>query len=189
MTPEQKVLYGRFRSAMRSHRDRTNVGLLTIWDRLGAHDEADVATFARSATPILAGAKQISVATSAAFYSYILDLPRPPAVTAADVVLDPDLRRPFAAYWHGLAEGRPFADALGAGRSVAGHTGSDYLTSVSRRTGDAVAKTAGVETRWMRVAGPDACPWCMERDGGIYATAEDGDFGHERDACDMVPTT
>jgi hypothetical protein len=186
VTPERRRLLARYRTMLAAHSDRTSAVLAAMWARLGSYDESDIAVFAAAAAPVLAGAKTATVATSTAFTSRMLQI-RPPAVDPEMVASVVDLRQPFAATWHALAEGRPYSEAVTVGRSVTEATARDYVTSTARLTGDEVTRTVDRPVRWQRVANPGACAWCMERDGGVYPSASDGDYGHERCSCDVVP--
>ena len=176
----------RFRLLLNAQRTRTSAVLGVAWDQLEGYDAEHVAGFTKTVTPTVNGAKSAVVATASAFYSHILGI-APQPVPASSIAAILDLRSPFTATWHALSAGRPYAEAVAAGRSAVEGTGDTFLQSAARLTGDKVAESAGVSTRWERVAEPDACPWCEERNGGIYPTSEAADYGHDNCHCDPVP--
>lgn len=176
-----------YRRLLAGQTARTAAQVTAAWDRLGSYtDPADVDRFIAMVAPALAGAKSATVSTASAFYARQLRQ-HPIAVAAADVASEAKLRDPFLATWHALAEGRPYVEAVQAGRSTAKATADDFITSTARQAGDTFAERSGIDLRWQRVAEPDACDWCQDRDGGIYLSASDGDYGHNRCHCDMVP--
>lgn len=172
-------LLGRYRAG-------TAASLVAIWDRLGSYGEADIERFATMAGPTLAGAKQATVAASAATFALALDT-RPIGVPPDDVDVQPRIDHPFLATWHAVSEGRPNLEALAAGRSQVEAVAADFVQQVSRRTGDVVAKRTGTSTRWRRVPNSDACRWCQTIAGQTYHSAESADFGHDRCYCMVVP--
>lgn len=185
MNAQQTAMFARYRAALQSHRVRTAAALVAAWDRLEGHDGIHIPAFTDATAPVLAGAKAVTVATSGAFYGYLLGA-GPVGVDPANVNVAPKLAAPFHAYWHGLSVGRTANDALAAGRSAVEHTGTDFVTSVARVTGDSVAATVDRPVRWERVPEAGACDWCIEHAGGSYASAEDADYGHERCFCEVV---
>lgn len=187
MPPPVEVALPRYRRVLDSYRVRTAAGLVSVWDGLGSYDEGDVARFAAAVNPLLAGVKDATVAASTAFYALLADLP-PPTVTAAAVPVDPRLRAPFTAMWRAFSQGRPYDEAREVGRSVAGATGEDFVTSTARRTGDAFAEVTGRSTRWTRVPSGGACAWCQTVAGQTYQSSLSADFGHDRCNCVAVPS-
>ena len=126
------------------------------WDGLGSWDEPDVARLAEIVAPS-AELAQTAVATRATgFYSAVLEV-RAPVVQIAELGVMLDYRQPFTATWHALAEGRPFDEALSAGRSVAEAQADRFLTTTARRVGDSVARATGQRVRWRRMPEPKAC--------------------------------
>jgi hypothetical protein len=177
----------RFRQIIGRQRDATSRAMVAAWVALPSYDEEDASHYEARVAPLLEGAKIAAVAASTAFYSLTLKI-APPPVRPVNVRTVAPLREPFTATWHALSEGRSYDEALTAGRSVAEAVGSDFVTSTSRLTGDAVAMTLDTATiKWTRMASPGACDWCADRDGGIYPSAEAGDYGHARCGCVVVP--
>lgn len=184
--PLSDVALRRYDRLLGSYRSRAAIALAVIWDSLDSYGEEDIATFASTAAPVLAGAKRSAVATSTAVSALALDI-RPPALSVDDVDVEPRIDHPFLAMWHAVGEGRPNEEALSAGRSQAQAVAADFVQKAARRTGDAVARAAGVKARWRRVPNADACPWCQTIAGQLYRTAESADFGHDRCFCMVVP--
>lgn len=168
------------------YRLRTAAALAAAWDRLETYDEQGIEEFVASTAPALTGAKRSAVASSTAIFALALGI-RPPAVTPDDVRVEPRLTHPFLAMWHAVNEGRANDEAIAAGRSQAQAVAQDFVQQTSRRTGDVVARTAGVRTRWRRVPNAGACRWCQTISGQLYRTAESADFGHDRCFCMVVP--
>lgn len=170
-------------------RDTASMSLARAWDRLAAYDEDDIAGFTRAVTPQMAAAKASAVALSAAFFALTVRT-RPVGVRPEQIDAEPYLRGPFLATWHALAEGRPYDEAVAAGRTFSQAVGFDFVQHVARRTGDHVADASGVGVRWERRPSATSCDWCHDKArGNTWPTAEAADFGHERCDCDVVPTT
>ena len=186
MPPPLDPALRRYRALIEQQRIQLSRALGAAFVQLPGHDEADAARYIAAMGPVVAGAKAATTSTSAAFSALLLDLPTP-AVTAQMVATSANLRTPFTAMWHAFSEHRPYTEALAAGRSAAEATGESFVQSTARRTGDAVAEVTGQKIRWQRVAEPGSCPWCAERNGGIYISAADGDYGHDRCHCDVIP--
>ena len=176
----------RYDRLLETYRTRTAFALTAAWDALGSYDEDDIETFARRTAPAIAGAKRTAVASSTALFALAFSV-RPPAITPDDVDVEPRIDHPFLALWHAVAEGRPNDEALSAGRSQAAAVAQDFVQQTARRTGDAVAEAAGIDTRWRRVPNAGACSWCRTISGQLYRTAESADFGHDRCFCMVVP--
>lgn len=186
MPPPEGPALARFRSVLDRNRDRLALSLASLWAALPGYDASDVDLYIARALPLVAGAKASTVAVSSAFYGTLLDLPAT-AVAPEVVPSVPALRDPFTAYWHALTMERPWEEAVQVGASTAQKVGTDYITSTSRLTGDHVAAAHDLRVRWRRVAEPRACDWCRQRDGGIYPTSADADYGHSGCNCDAVP--
>ena len=175
----------RHRAIVARHRIQTANVLGRSWMNLGSWDESDVARYATLVSPTLTGAKSATVSATSAYLAHVLGLP-PAGLDPSDVPVDVDLRLPFTATWHARSIGR--ADAVTVGRSAAQALGESFVQSTARRTGDAFQAATGVPIHWRRVAEPGACPWCSSHDGTRYSRAADGDFGHDRCHCDVVPS-
>jgi hypothetical protein len=176
----------RYRRHLANYRLRTSALLVATWNRLGSYDRDDIATYEEQTAIPTAGVKQATTGLAAAFLTLTLDV-EPTAVDpdAIDVTLHTS--GPFHAMWHALKEDRPFTEALQVGRSTASATGYDFVQRVARRTGDHVAEANGLDLRWRRVPGANACDWCRLVSRDDYRTAESADFGHERDDCIVIP--
>lgn len=184
--PLSDIALRRYDALLGTYRARTALRLALVWDGLEDYGDDAVEQFALTAAPILAGAKRTAVASSVAIFSLALDI-RPPAVSPDDVDISPRIDHPFLAMWHAVNEGRPNEEAIAAGRSQAQAVAQDFVQQTARRTGDTVARTAGIDTRWRRVPNAGACPWCRTISGQLYRTAESADFGHDRCFCMVVP--
>jgi hypothetical protein len=155
----------RYDRLLGSYRLRTAAVLAAAWDRLSSYDDEGIEEFVALTAPALAGAKRSAVASSTAIFALALGI-RTPAITPDDVDTEPRIRHPFLAMWH---------------------VAMDFVQQTARRTGDTVARTAGVRTRWRRVPNSGACQWCQTISGQLYRTAESADFGHDRCFCMVVP--
>lgn len=166
---------------------RSAARLFTVWDDLGSWNREDVAVFARLAAPIVAPARASAVSQSVGFYAAMLEI-RPPAVPAG---FGPEFvaETPFTAVWHAFAQGRPFDEAIAAGRSVTEAHLSRIITSTSRLTGDRVAERSAKPVRWRRVTDADPCSFCATVAGQLYLSSESADFGHDRCSCTAVPVS
>jgi hypothetical protein len=176
----------RYDRLLGTYRNRTAALVVIAWDRLGSYDESGIAEFTATTAPALQGAKRATVAASTSTFALALGI-RPPSISANDVDTEPRIRHPFLAMWHAVNEGRPNDEAIAAGRSQAQAVALDFVQQTSRRTGDVVAESAGVRTRWRRVPNAGACTWCRTISGQLYRTAESADFGHDRCYCMVVP--
>lgn len=177
----------RYRQLLAVYRNRTGRILTSAWDSLDRYDTDSIDVFAERTAPALTGAKAAAVAASAAFFAMALGI-RPVGVRPTDVLVEPRIRDPFLAAWHAVNQGRPWADALQAGRSMAEAVGFDFVQHTARRTGDVVAaRSDRSDVRWQRIPSPNACDWCQTVAGQLYLTADSADFGHDRDGCVVVP--
>lgn len=153
------------------------------WAALGSWNEADIARFLTRVDPVWSAARAATVNASAGYYAVITDTPAL-IVDPASLGFPVDPRAPFTAYWHGLAEGRDWVDALAAGEARALSTGVDLVAGTSRRTASLVAGTGVVG--WRRVTTGNSCRWCATISTQRYKSAESADFGH--DNCDCIVT-
>lgn len=165
---------------------RTAAKLTRIWDSLVGYDEADIAAFAELIATDVAAAKRRTVTIAVGFYSKILGH-RPPAIPVSAVTSEYNSRSPFTAVWHALSEGRPYDEAVAAGRSITEAQTDRFVASAARRTGDHVAAATRSRVAWERVPRAAACPFCIDAAGQRYKTSETADFGHDRCGCTAVP--
>lgn len=178
----------RYLSALAGQRQAVAAFLAALWASLERYGDDGEEQFTTTAEPRIAGYKRATVSLSAAFFATILDV-RPVGVDPRDVRSVARLRDPFLAARHAVAEGRPWVEALSAGRSMAEAVGFNFVQSTARRTGDVVAAESGVEVKWRRLPAADACEWCKTVAGQLYNSSESADFGHDRDGCLVVPTS
>lgn len=183
---QQDELVRRYRRTQERIHRRASLAVSRIWDDLGSWDEADVDRFAAQVEPVASAAKVAAATLAAGFYARMLDRPAP-AIVADRVPVALATRTPFTAAWHALKVGRPFDEALSAGRSVAGAEAERLVISTGRRTGDLVTRSYGIDPLWRRVPSASACQWCRTISGQLYRTAESADFGHDRCGCTAVP--
>lgn len=176
----------RYKALVATQRRRAAALLVLLWDRLEKYDDDDMETYARLAEPSLVGAKTAAVAVSVAFTARALGV-TVPAIASSTVPVEADLRAPFLSMRHALAMERPFDEAVRVGRSTADATGSTFVQSTTRRTGDLVAEAVGKRPRWVRTPGAGSCPWCLQAAQTTYASSAAADFGHDRCDCDAVP--
>lgn len=184
--PLSDVALRRYDRLLTNYRTRTAFALAAAWDQLESYGEDDIAVFASTVAPVLAGAKRTAVATSTAVFALSLGI-RPPSLSADAVDVQPRIDHPFLALWHAVSEGRPNDEALAAGRSQAEAVAQDFVQQTSRRTGDAVANLVDYRVQWRRVPNAGACSWCRTVAGQLYRTAESADFGHDRCFCMVIP--
>ena len=165
-------------------RDRSGTATARAWDKLPGYNRRNVPAFAETIAPILTGARDASVALSAAFYATIGEVEAPAVDPAAvGAVWDPE--EPFVAHWRALAAGNQWVDAIASGRARAEAVAFDTVQSSGRRTGDAVLAESVVG--WRRVLTGTSCEWCRLVSTQRYITAESADFGHGRCDCTAVP--
>lgn len=164
---------------------RSSVGLLAAWDALNSWDSDDVPRYAQLVAPIVAPARAAAVTQSTAFYASVFGV-RPPALSSG---IGPEFapERGFTALWHALSQGRPFDEALAAGRAASEAHLARTIVSTSRLTGDVVAERSGKRVRWRRVPDGDACPFCVTASLQTYLSSQTADFGHDRCSCAAVP--
>ena len=167
--------------------DRTAPRITGVWDQLDSIDSDRVDEFLAAIAPFLIAAKKASFTAAVAFYSAAFQT-RPPSLPVESIDVDYRGRTPFTAAWHALDEGRPYAEALQAGRSIAEAQTARFVVGTSRRSGDAVASATGQRVRWKRVPSAGACTFCANAAGQLYRTAASADFGHDRCGCAAVPT-
>lgn len=172
----------RFRGHLETISTRTSNAVGQAWDGLPDYEEHRLHEFARRVQPVTRAAKVAAVALGAGYYSTVAQQ-RPAGVAASLIPLEFDARAAFVAYWNALSNGRPWPEAVAAGRNRAASTASGLVVSSSRRTGDHVLPRAD----WTRVAAGNACEFCQEAASSTYRSAETADFGHERCSCSVVP--
>lgn len=183
---ELAALVGRHKSAQAQIAARTGRRVELAWDDLGSWDRADIERFAALIDPHISAAKKAAVVLAIGFYARILQT-RPPAIAIATIDAAYNAESGFTATWHALSEGRPFDEAVVAGRSAASAQVERFVASAARRTGDHVATATRFRVAWKRVPSAAACPFCVRVSGQTYKTSETADFGHDRCGCTAVP--
>lgn len=187
--------------------------LTALWDALGSYDASDLARLAPFATPAVEAAAVTASGAQAAMLGELAGS-MPPAVDTASIVANQldALADPFTVTWRALSQGRPWADAVGAGRSQMEAYARDIAYQAARDTAaylDAMP-TLGESfnpsryqqqptryerqnwdrpkwPRWGRVLTGMSCPWCQFFSTRSYYTAETATFGHARCDCVVAP--
>lgn len=177
----------RFRVSLARIDAQATPQLVALWNKLPAYDEASVAEFERRARPLFAATKTAAFSQSVGYYALTAGL-RPPSLRPRDVAIEPDTRGPFIQTWAALKNGDSYEGAVAAGLSRAEALVTNFISSTSRQTGDAVYREFDVRPEWLREPEPDACDWCAEMAQNTYASAEACDFGHDRCSCIAVPS-
>lgn len=188
MLPRDEVaaLVERHKAAQARISNRTGIQLAGIWDGLAGYDEADISAFLDLIAPHVTAAKKAAVTVAIGFYAQILGR-RPPAIPVGAVSVEYNARSPFTAVWHALSMGRPYDEAVSAGRSITEAQTDRFVASAARRTGDHVAAATRSRVVWERVPKATACSFCRDAAGQRYKTSESADFGHDRCGCTAVP--
>lgn len=177
----------RFRDALAHIGAQSTPRLQRIWAALPGYDEANIAQFEREVAAILATAKNAAVAHSGGYYALLAGV-RPPPLNADAISVEADTRGPFIQTWSALSNTGDEEGAIAAGASRVEAMVTNYISSSSRLTGDAVYQRADVGTQgWVREPEPGACDWCLEAATTTYSSSEATDFGHDRCQCIGVP--
>jgi hypothetical protein len=168
----------------------------TAWDGLPGHDEQDVPAFLRLVLPVVFGAQVQSARLTDAYLARELGR-RPVGVPAAQVAgqavragAQPEdvYRRPFVTVWTALSEGRPFADAVAAGRAHAAQSARMDVQLANRATYQAVQEADQAIRGYRRVADADACAYCQMIDGAFVKSADAMPL-HPGCGCGLEPVT
>lgn len=139
----------------------------------------DTAEFVSAAISILESAKAVSVESTSAMLSTLVEAPIVAAAPARVAVVIPDLSAPSR---YAAQAGEDAGQAMLEG--IVRH----YLARTSRATGDAWATTADVKvTGWRRVLVGPSCSWCALVATQRYRSAESADFGHHHCNCGTAP--
>lgn len=183
--PALVTLIRRFQARLGLIAQRTAFSTALTWDRLGSYDENDVDRYVELTGPALRAAKRSSALLASGFYATLGSAP-PVGVDPTTVAVEPATRDPFLAYWKALGLGAVWAEARQIGRRRAEAVGSDFVTSVARRTGDDATRDQDT-LGWERVLDGSSCAWCAMVADQRYRSAESADFGHDRCGCTAVP--
>lgn len=188
-------------------------GVVHAWDSLPNYDEQSVAPFLAVVVPLILAVQHRSALLTSAFLAQAVgrhpatfDVSRvtgeairsaTPAVVEASqrggLRLAPNAtgvppqvvyRRPFVDVWTALQGGKPWADAVSAGRARASGTAAMDVQNTMRHTlrliGDADPTILG----YRRVPDSDPCAFCLLIAGRRYLTSELQPV-HERCACSV----
>lgn len=171
----------RFQARLADIANRASTVSLRAWEQLGAWDRVDIDRFTAATTDAFNAAQAAAVNTSSGYYALLADRPvTVPAVTTTAVV-----EAPFTAYWHALAEGADWAEALATGGTRAESIASDLIVGTSREVANLTAGT-GV-AGWRRVLTDGSCKFCSTVAGQRYRSKESATFGHDDCDCIVVP--
>lgn len=193
--------------------DLTAAELVAMWDELGSWSDPDLERFATRARPMTTATATASARAQAALLAGLEEI-APPTLDLVEIVDDAllRLREPFAATWHAASVGRPWTDAVGAGRSTADAVGRDIAWQSSRAAMAQASETVTLGDLWkpsryqqrptayqranwdrpawptfVRVVSGTSCRWCQMVASRDYYSAESATFGHNRCDCMVVP--
>jgi hypothetical protein len=166
-------------AAQATLRDHAGAAMAHAWDGLGEYDEQNVAPFLAAAVPLTTAAQRSSVAVTAAFLARILH--RQPTGTDAEHILGlvrngvsprEVYRRPFVTVWSSLQNGKPWQDAVKAGRDRAVSAVQADVQLAMRQTLNVVGETDPLILGYRRVPDPGACAFCRLVAGQRYKTRD-----------------
>jgi hypothetical protein len=181
------VLIRRYQARSATIATRASALTARQWDQLDDYDRPARAHFAEQVAPTARSSKAAAVALGVGFYAALGSV-RPPAIAPDDIAVELDTEAGFIAYANALANGRPWDEAVAAGRARVEAAAQQLVVSSGRRTGDAVAEATGQHiTGWERVLDGSSCTWCALISTQRYHSAESADFGHDRCGCTAVP--
>lgn len=156
------------------------------WDELGSWNEPDIEAFTTAVTPAADAALSNAQSLAAGFVALAaqLDIGTLPEIGAPAA---PNWPSAFQTLWAGLANGRPWDQSFGAGRSVIDAVSVNSVHDAARQTTTAIDRSEPRLTRWERIPDGNACDWCLTVADQTYSTADSADFGHDRCGCSVVP--
>lgn len=161
-------------------RRRVEAGTLRLWDDLSGYDEQNVDEFVTRAVPIVESGQRTAVRVTDAATS--AQLGRPPVGLQVDELVgaavrngtDPTVvyRRPFVDVWKALADGVPWEEALGRGRTRLSLTADTDVALSSRAAADQVYRSDPRVAGYRRVPDGKACTFCLVASTQRYKTGE-----------------
>jgi hypothetical protein len=190
-------LHTQYRDATGATRARTTSALSQLWLSLPNYRDDSIAAFADKGSRISAAGAIATATLTAAFVEIATrtisgDAQRP----ALDVARFADLRtgttpletyaRPGLQVWYELSRGATITDAINRGLNRALTIASTDLQLAKL---DAATQTLAAQpqiTAYERVTGGNACPFCEEAAGTLYASDEVMEL-HDNCSCDVVP--
>lgn len=176
----------RYQMRIRQLTTQAETALATVWDELGSWDQADVDRFAERATPLTDGAQKAATTLTLGYLGLLLAA-AVPLVDPADFADLVNPLTPFLAYWSALGNGKPWAEAITAGRTTAAAVGNTAVQGAARGTSQQVDEQERRIVGWERVLVGPSCEWCALVATQRYHTFESANFGHGHggvDYCD-----
>lgn len=167
-----------------------------IWADLPGYDRPNVDQWLSRVLPVVLTAQRSSVALTEAYLAQALGR-QPLGVNPSELVgagvragVPPAdvYERPFITLWSALGEGRPFADAVGAGLARATATAAMDVQLSMRATAGAVQGADEAIYGYQRVADAGACEFCSAVDGA-YVKSGDAMPLHNNCGCGLEPLT
>lgn len=182
---QARLLTTRYQTRTAAIGERTARDLSRLWLDVG-YDFAAVDEFTAEAVTLTAPPKATTVRLASAFYGFLMDA-RPQAIRPDAIAVPEAWRDPSIAFWRAINSGRPYEEAIAAGRARAEAVARNLIVSTGRRTGDHIAEANRYPTRWRREPDGNACAWCQSLTVETWDSAEAADFGHDRCGCTPVP--
>lgn len=168
---------------------------VNAWDALPNHDEEGVAPFLAVVVPIILAAQRWSITLSDAYVARALrrrplGIDPTPVIAGLRGATTPEevYRRPFVTTWSGLRDGKPFEEAVGAGRARV-ESSVELDVQMAHRAGLQAVQAADARIRgWARRADPGACEFCRLINGAKVLHADAMPL-HNRCGCGLEPLT
>lgn len=164
------------------------------WQGLGAYDAPDVARFLAVVVPLILAAQRHAVSLSDAYVARVLGraplgIDSGPVVAAVRGDTTPQIvyRRPFVTVWSDLQAGKPYEDAVAAGRARASASAAMDVQLAHFKGLQAVQDRDPVVKSWRRRADPGACAFCRMIDGAKVLRADASPL-HNRCGCGLEPS-
>lgn len=188
------VLTVRYQEALARIRSAAEGVVANVWDDLEAYDADVVNGFVDDVVPFVAAAQaQAAVLTDAYLASAI---GRPPLGVDLEEVTGAAVRagtppeqvyaRPFITVWTGLKDGRPWVDAVAAGRSRAMSSATMDVALTTRAAATQIGEVDDRIVGYQRVPDGNACAFCTLVAGQRYRT-EDLMPLHNHCGCTVEP--
>lgn len=166
-------------------------GVTVAWDRLGAYNVEDVPTFVGAVVPVVEGAQRQAAALTLGYMTRrgaqaSVDVAAVVAATRGGIPTADVYRRPFVTTWTALKDGRPWADAVRAGRERATSSAEMDVALATRDTAAAVVEGDDRIVGWERIPDGGACEFCLLASTQRYHS---GDLMplHNRCGCSVEP--
>lgn len=164
--------------------DRTERGLLVLFDRLPDYDPRNADRFHAQAAPLVRSSAGAAISVSRSYLANITgaQITPPPALVVADAAAR--LYDPFDRLGRNLNERMPWTEAVQGARSQVAALGRGAVDRTNRQA----LSYMGIDMRdWVRRLDSDPCQWCMKLSSVVFDTAAQASFGHDRCGCRPVP--